>query len=95
MNAPRQVLRFRTAGSAGPFVSGSRIILDVWQDDLPLPVGHIVHLAVQPGIPARWAFVLSDGRVTGMQSILSRSDLEGQIMEYFFQDLIADQRHSA
>ena len=74
---------------------GTRVILDVLQDDDPIPVRHIVHLVAEPGAPARWAFMLSDGRATGMHSTLSRSDLEGQVMEHYFQDLIADQLHSA
>ena len=95
MSAPRRVLRFRSAGGERSALPGTRVILDVWQDENPVPVGHIMHLEAETGAPARWTFVMSDGRATGMHSILSRSDLEGQVMEYYFEDLIADQRHSA
>ncbi|MCF7760980.1 MAG: hypothetical protein K9M98_10805 [Cephaloticoccus sp.] len=74
---------------------GSRVLLDVLLDDKPTPVGHIVQHAAGHGTPARWAFHLSDGRATGLHSTLSRQDIEGQISELYFQELIADQRHSA
>jgi hypothetical protein len=89
VSSPRQVLRFRSAGGDGPGV------LAVILGDSPMPAGHIVHLSATPEVPARWAYTLNDGRATGLQSTLSRQDLEGQIIDYYFHDLVADQRHSA
>jgi hypothetical protein len=54
-----------------------------------------VRLDPEPGTPERWAYVLADGRATGLQSTLSRQDLEGSIMEHYFHDLTADARRSA
>ncbi len=95
MSAHRQVLRFRATGSDGAVLSTSGTVLAITLDDSPVPVGHIVHLPSTPEVAARWAYVLNDGRATGLQSTLSRHDLEGQIIEYYFQALIADRRHSA
>jgi hypothetical protein len=76
-------------------VRGSRVLLDLWLDEAPAPIGHIVELAAGPGTPLRWAYLLADGRPTGLQSTNSRQDLESRILEYYFQDLTAEQRHSA
>lgn len=95
MSSPRRILRFRSAGSEGLAVPGDRTRLMVLLDDNPAPIGWIVQLPGTPEIPARWAYVLNDGRATGLQSTLSRHDLEGQIIEYYFQELVADRRHSA
>jgi hypothetical protein len=95
VSAHRRVLRFRATGSEGALVSTSGTVLAVTLDDSPVPVGHIVQLPATPEVAARWAYMLNDGRATGLQSTLSRHDLEGQIIEYYFQDLIADHRHSA
>jgi hypothetical protein len=95
MSAPRRVLRFRTAGNAGFAVPQARTLIDLFLNDETVPTGHIVRLDPEPGTPERWAYVLADGRATGLQSTLSRQDLEGSIMEHYFHDLTADARRSA
>ncbi|MBX3748543.1 MAG: hypothetical protein KF897_00475 [Opitutaceae bacterium] len=95
MNAPSRVLRFRPAGSAGCTLPGARRLIDVYLDDDRSPIGSIVRLEPEAGAPARWAFVLSDGRATGLQSTHSRQDLELAIGEHFFHDLTHDGRQTA
>ncbi|MCC6415454.1 MAG: hypothetical protein IT582_06065 [Opitutaceae bacterium] len=95
MNAPFRLLRFRTAVSEGLAVAGARRLLDVYLDDQPLPVGHVMLHAAEPGAPVRWSYLLADGRPTGLQSVHSRHGLESRIIEHYFEDLIADQRHTA
>jgi len=73
----------------------TRVLLDVLVDQHPTPVGHIVQLAAGQGTPIRWSFIRSDGRATGLQSTISRRELEGQIQYHFFLELVADRRHTA
>jgi len=95
VNSPHRLLRFRQAGSPTIDAPATRVLLDLWLDDAPEPVGHVVELAASPGAPMRWAYVLHDGRATGLQSAFSRQDLETRIVEHYFEDLVADERHTA
>lgn len=95
MSSPRRILRFRATGDAGFAVADSQVLLQVQLDEQPEPIGYVVHQTAVPGAPARWAYVLADGRPTGLQSTFSRHDLESRIIEFYFEDLIADRRHSA
>lgn len=95
MSSPHRLLRFRRTGSAPIAAPGTRVLLDLWLDAELEPVGHVVELAPSPGAPTRWAYVLHDGRATGLQSTFSRQDLETRIVEHYFEDLVADQRHTA
>lgn len=95
MNSPHRLLRFSRAASPQSVTPGSRALLDLWLDAGSEPIGHVVELAPSPGAPTRWAYVLHDGRVTGLQSTFSRQDLETRIVEHYFEDLVADQRHTA
>ena len=95
MNAPCHVLRFRPAGSATCAAPRARSLIDVFLNDGKTPVGHIVLLDCEAGTPVRWAFLLSDGRATGLQSTHSRQDLEAAVREYYFQELTADLLRSA
>jgi len=95
MTAPSRVLRFRPAGSGSCTQPGARRLIDVYLDDDRTPVGSIVRLEPEAGAPARWAFVLSDGRATGLQSTHSRQDLELAIQEHYFHDLTHDGRQTA
>ncbi|MFM1850808.1 MAG: hypothetical protein RIS54_492 [Verrucomicrobiota bacterium] len=97
MSSPRRVLRFRSAGDVGALSaeSSARPLLAVLLDEQPAPVGHVVLHPAEPGAPERWSYVLADGRPTGLQSTHSRHDLESRIIEFYFEDLIADRRHSA
>jgi len=95
MSAPCRVLRFRTAGSDATPWPGGRRLIDVHLDASQTPAGHIVRLEAGAGVPARWAYVLPDGRATGLQSTCSRQDLEAAIREYYFQELVADRLRSA
>ena len=95
MNAASHILRFRSAGSAGPAVPPARLLVDLFIDDATTATGHIIVLNPEPGAPERWAYILADGRATGLQSTLSRADLEGCVAEHYFQALTADQRCSA
>lgn len=73
----------------------TKILLDVFLDEDPTPVGHIQQLAATTGVPVRWSYVLENGSPTGLQSSLSRRELETQISDYYFQDLASDHRYSA
>lgn len=95
MSAPRRVLRFRTPGSVGSLVPDGRVLLDLFVDEASAAAGHIVELPAAPGLPVRWAYVLADGRATGLQSTYSRHDLESRILEHYYQDLVAEERHTA
>jgi hypothetical protein len=95
MSAPRCVLRFRSAGNAGPAVPGARTLVDLMINDAPAPAGHILWLEPAPGTPGRWAYMLADGRATGLQSVLSRQDIEGIVAEYYFSAMTADRQRSA
>ena len=95
MNAPCRVLRFRPAGSATCAVPHARSLIDVYLNDGKTPVGHIVLLDSQAVAPARWTYILSDGRVTGLQSTYSRQDLEADVREYYFEAPAADRLRSA
>ena len=95
MNSPFRLLRFRSAGDGGLALAETRRLLAVHLDDQTEPVGYVWHHLAEPGVPARWSYVLADGRPTGLQSTASRHDLESRILEYYFEDLIADQRHTA
>lgn len=95
MTSPHRLLRFRQAGNAQPVAAGARVLLDLWLDAGAEPVGHVVELAPSPGAPTRWAYLLHDGRATGLQSTFSRQDLETRIVEHYFEDLVADERHTA
>lgn len=95
MSAPRCVLRFRSAGSAGLAVPGGRTLVDLFINDASTPAGHIRWLEPAPGTPGRWAYVLADGRATGLQSVLSRQDIEGMVAEYYFGAMMGDRQRSA
>ena len=95
MSLPFRVLRFRTSGSNGESMPETQILLDVFLDEGPTPVGYIQQLAATAGAPIRWSYVLESGLTTGLQSSLSRRELETQISDYYFQDLVSDRRHSA
>lgn len=95
MSAASRTLRFRSAGSVGPAVAPARLLVDLFIGDAATPTGHIVRFEAEPGAPERWAYILADGRATGLHSTLSRADLEGCVAEYYFQELTADQRCSA
>jgi hypothetical protein len=95
MNPPSNVLRFRPAGSDACTLPGAQRLTDVFLNEDPKPAGHVVLLKPEGGAPARWAYVLSDSRATGLQSIHSRQDLEEGIREYYFQELTADGLQSA
>jgi len=95
MSAPRCVLRFRSAGNAGPAVPGARTLVDLLINDAPAPAGYILWLEPAPGTPGRWAYVLADGRPTGLQSVLSRQDIEGIVAEYYISAMTADRQRSA
>lgn len=96
MNDARCVLRFRTAGDGGPALPASgRLIVDLLVNDQTAPVGHIAWLEPSPGIPGRWIYLTADGQATGLQSVLSRQDLEGMVAEHHFQALTADRQRSA
>lgn len=95
MSTTVRVLRFRTAGSDAAASSGGRRLIDVHLNDSRTPAGHIVQLDAEAGAPARWAYVLEDGRATGLQSTHSRQDLEAAIREYYYQELVADRLRSA
>ncbi len=92
--APRS-LRFRTAGSDSLALPGAQTLVDLFFNDETAPAGHIVLLNPAPGTPARWAYILADGRATGLQSTGSRAALEGCIADFYFQESAADQRCSA
>lgn len=72
-----------------------RVLLDLHVNEAAVPAGHIVELRAAPGMPVRWAFVLADGRPTGLQSTYSRHDLESRVIEHYYQDLVAEERHTA
>jgi len=95
LSAPFRLLRFRSAGGEDSASAESRRLLVVLVDENPDPVGCIWHHPAEPGVPARWSYVLADGRPTGLQSTTSRHHLESRIIEFYFEDLIADQRHTA
>ena len=95
MSAPCRVIRFRPAGSDRCAVPGAQRLVDVHLNDDKSPVGHIVLLPAEKGAPVRWAYLLSDGRATGLQSTHSRQDLEADVREFYFQELTADRRQSA
>lgn len=95
MSTPCRVLRFRPAGSAGCTLPGTRRLIDVYLDDDRSPIGSIVRLDPDGGAPTRWAYVLSDGRATGLQSTHSRQDLEIAVQEHYFHDLTHDERQTA
>jgi hypothetical protein len=95
MSAPRCVLRFRSAGNAGLAIPGGRALVDLFINDAPAPTGHIIWLEPAPGAPGRWAYVLADGRATGLQSVLSRQEIEGMVAEYHIGALSAERRRSA
>lgn len=95
MSASHCVLRFRSAGNAGSAVSGIRTLVDLMINDAPSPAGHILWLEPAPGTPGRWAYVLADGRATGLQSVLSRQDIEGMVAEYYFGAMRSDCQRSA
>jgi len=92
--APRS-LRFRTAGSGSFALPEARTLIDLFLNDETTPVGHIVLLKPEPGAPARWAYILADGRATGLQSTRSRAALESCIADYYGEETSADQRCSA
>ncbi len=93
MSAPRCVLRFRSAGDAAP--AGARAIVELFVNDAPAPAGRILWLDPEPGIPGRWVYVLADGCPTGLQSVLSRQDLEGLVTDHYVQELTGDRQRSA
>lgn len=95
MSAPCRVLRFRPAGSGDCTLPGARRLIDVYLDDDHSPIGSIVHLEPTAGAPARWAYLLSDGRATGLQSTHSRQDLELAVQDHYFHDLTHDGRQTA
>lgn len=95
MSSPFRLLRFRSDAAEGWSFAEARRLLAVHLDDLAEPVGYVWHHAAEPGVPARWSYILADGRPTGLQSTASRHDLENRIHDYYFEDLIADQRHTA
>lgn len=95
MNSLCCVLRFRPTADAAIAMPKARPLLDVFLNDEKTPAGRIVLLEPEPGTPARWTYVLSDGRATGLQSTYSRQDLEGAVREFYFQELAADLRRSA
>lgn len=95
MSAPFRVLRFRKPEGDGLAVAGTQRLLAVQLNNQPDPVGYVMLHAAEPGAPLRWSYVLADGRPTGLQSACSRHDLESRIIEFYFEDLIADQRHTA
>lgn len=92
--APR-TLRFRTAGSAGFVLPDAHTVADLFLNEETFATGHIVLLQPEPGTPARWAYVLADGRATGLQSTHSRAALESSVADYYFAVVDADQRCSA
>lgn len=95
MNSPRHVLRFRRSAQATfPVVEG-RVLLDLVIDAATEPAGHIMELPASPGAPLRWAYMLRDGRSTGLQSTLSRQHLESRILEHYLEDFLADGRQTA
>lgn len=95
MSAHRCVLRFRSAGSDSSAVPSRRTLVDLFINDAPTPAGHILWLEPGPSTPGRWAYVLADGRATGLQSVLSRQDMEGIVAEYYFGAMTADHQRSA
>ncbi len=95
MSVAGRSLRFRTAGSASLALPEARTLVDLFINDEPAAAGHIVLLKPEPGAPARWAYVLADGRATGLQSTRSRAALESCVADYYFHDCAADYRCSA
>jgi len=95
VNSPRHVLHFRRNGAAAFPVAEGRVLLDLVIDAAAEPAGHILELPASPGAPLRWAYVLHDGRSTGLQSTLSRQHLESRILEHYLEDFLADGRQTA
>lgn len=95
MNSAARTLRFRLTGNAGLALPGSRVLLDVILNETPAPVGYVVQQDAVQGAPLRWSYVLSNGQATGLQTTLSRRELESQIRDYYFHQYVADQRHTA
>lgn len=87
MNAPLQVIRFRTA--AAPSAPGlvPRPVVDVHVDSASTPAGQVVLFEGAGGVPS-WRYVLRDGRSSGLASEISRVDLETLIIEHYFEHLL-------
>lgn len=95
MSVAARTLRFRTAGSAAGLLPDARTVADLFLNEETVAAGHIVLLKPEPGTPARWAYILADGRATGLQSTSSRAALEDCIADYYRADASLDQRCSA
>lgn len=92
MSAPLQVVRFTPAVPAASNVADSaRPVLEVHLGTGPAPAGQIVEWATPAGDPA-WRYVLIDGRASGLESSISRLDLETLVSEYYFDDLLHHRR---
>ena len=95
MSLPRRVLRFRRAGSDGCLLPDATALLNVFLDQDAAPSGQVVFSAARTGAASRWSYVLHDTGQIFLQSTLSRQELESRILEYYFEDLVADRRCSA
>ncbi len=95
MNSPIRTLRFRPSGNADLSRPGSRVLLDVILNEAPAPVGYVIQQDAVQGAPLRWSYVLRNGQATGLQTTLSRRELESQIRDHYFHEYVTDQRHSA
>ncbi|MFI5356542.1 MAG: hypothetical protein ACHQ4G_04330 [Opitutales bacterium] len=93
MSLPRRVLRFRPAGSDVCLLPDATALLNVFLDQDATSGGQIVFSTT--GAAPRWSYVLRDTRSICLQSTLSRQELESRILEFYFEDLVADRRCSA
>lgn len=95
MISPCRILRFRLRGSAAPTGIDGRILLEICVNEAPVPAGYVIELAATHGAPVRWSYILAGGQPTGLQSVISRRDLEAQIQDSYFLAMTADDRQSA
>lgn len=93
MSAPLQVVRFTAPSAALHASDGSRPVAEVHLGTGAALAGCIVELAASAGAPS-WRYVFVDGRSSGLESAVSRTDLELLVSEYYFDDLL-QQRRSA
>lgn len=95
MSPLHRSLRFRLPGSSAPVWPDALLQLEVCVDESPIPAGYIVQLPAAQGAPVRWSYVLANGTPTGLQSTLSRREIETQIHDLYFRAWEADVRRSA
>ncbi len=95
MRSLHRILRFRLPGDNAPAWIHGRIQIEVRVDEAITPAGYIVELPADHGAPRRWSYVSTDGQATGLQSVLSRRDLEAKVQDHYFVEMPSDYRQSA